>query len=1083
MTTRQALPELAGLFRLAVWIVSALLSATTPAAADWTASGRFNYTDRLYDLSGFTGTATAPVREADVEVYDINTSSVLATGATDPNGDFSVFVVDASTRDVGVRVLSSTDDTASLNFSVVDDGSGNATYSYHDATTDVSSHGSSSDVNFGTMTMPAAIGSVGTTDWSSQVFNAFDMMLLVADWIASVDGSRPSVAVTIGWNPTNGRGGSFYNSGSNRVSLSDDDAYDDPNILHEIGHYVDDEYSDSDNTGGSHFIGDDDQDPRLSWSEGVATFFSNASLELGGRPRPDIYCDRDSFGASGGGGFAYQLESAVSGGGTNEQAVNAALWNIIDTATSLDASPTTDDDPMSDSHANVWAVIEQLRVAAPANVQVEDFWELWFSLALGSQANMETVYAGHQMDFAADSQEPNEAPTTATVLTVGGGYQENSFYRSGSEAGGDEDWFRFAATSGSYYRIEVNGSANTIYGRPDPELFLLDANLEPLAYSDDPYDTSLNNQSSSTAQDMDETSPSILFQAAATGDHYAYLRHASYPLNLDGRYGTYQIRVQSVSSPTPNVDSVAAQRMLPGESYQALVIGSDFALGATVTLSDPGLTASGVDWISPTALVATIDVDAAVSNASYSLTVSNPGAGSDSISSAVEADSSSQPAVVLSEIEIGNPDKVEVRNLGTSSAVLTGWQIRSYRPGSTTSTFTFPTFTLSAGATVLVSESSGTDTATELFDPGSVVSWPWFNGRGGGVSLVDDGDRNVDYIRFVDSFVDEHEDPLGTGGRWMQPELVSPANGFTLSRAELSSLYSSRLGLSVANPTMPNGASGRDNAVDGWEDNDAPRRVRLFPIDETISDLEISSRPIGTDDDWFGFAVAAGDSVDFTITFSHSSGDLDMALYPPGEESVAILTATSVTDDETIALTGPLTTTHGAGVYRLLVYGASGATNSYNLAAAPSGGVCGDGVLDLGETCDDGNTTPGDCCSGSCQIEPNGTLCRLAVDLCDAPETCDGFADSCPADAFATIATECRPSAGDCDVAESCTGSEVECPVDEFMVAATECRASADLCDVAEVCTGSDAVCPADAFAIAATECRPSAGDCDVAES
>jgi cysteine-rich repeat protein len=34
---------------------------------------------------------------------------------------------------------------------------------------------------------------------------------------------------------------------------------------------------------------------------------------------------------------------------------------------------------------------------------------------------------------------------------------------------------------------------------------------------------------------------------------------------------------------------------------------------------------------------------------------------------------------------------------------------------------------------------------------------------------------------------------------------------------------------------------------------------------------------------------------------------------------------------------------------------------------------CGDGVLDPGEDCDDGNQTSGDCCSASCVMEPDGT--------------------------------------------------------------------------------------------------------------
>jgi len=43
--------------------------------------------------------------------------------------------------------------------------------------------------------------------------------------------------------------------------------------------------------------------------------------------------------------------------------------------------------------------------------------------------------------------------------------------------------------------------------------------------------------------------------------------------------------------------------------------------------------------------------------------------------------------------------------------------------------------------------------------------------------------------------------------------------------------------------------------------------------------------------------------------------------------------------------------------------------------------VCGDGVIGAGETCDDGNSVPGDGCSGTCQIEP-GYSCPNAGQPC-----------------------------------------------------------------------------------------------------
>jgi hypothetical protein len=59
----------------------------------------------------------------------------------------------------------------SLNFSVVDDANGDAIYSYHHAGSDRAGHGPATNVNFSTMTMPASIGPVSSTSWSSQVFN------------------------------------------------------------------------------------------------------------------------------------------------------------------------------------------------------------------------------------------------------------------------------------------------------------------------------------------------------------------------------------------------------------------------------------------------------------------------------------------------------------------------------------------------------------------------------------------------------------------------------------------------------------------------------------------------------------------------------------------------------------------------------------------------------------------------------------------------------------------------------------------------------------------------------------------------
>jgi cysteine-rich repeat protein len=48
----------------------------------------------------------------------------------------------------------------------------------------------------------------------------------------------------------------------------------------------------------------------------------------------------------------------------------------------------------------------------------------------------------------------------------------------------------------------------------------------------------------------------------------------------------------------------------------------------------------------------------------------------------------------------------------------------------------------------------------------------------------------------------------------------------------------------------------------------------------------------------------------------------------------------------------------------------------------PTGAVCGNGVPETGETCDDGNTAGGDCCSAVCQLDPDDTPCTADDDEC-----------------------------------------------------------------------------------------------------
>src|SRR5262249_32639809 len=77
---------------------------------------------------------------------------------------------------------------------------------------------------------------------------------------------------------------------------------------------------------------------------------------------------------------------------------------------------------------------------------------------------------------------------------------------------------------------------------------------------------------------------------------------------------------------------------------------------------------------------------------------------------------------------------------------------------------------------------------------------------------------------------------------------------------------------------------------------------------------------------------------------------------------------------------------------------------------------CGNGTLDAGEECDDGNLKDGDCCSAGCTLEPRGTACDdnngwTDGDTCDGAGTCQGTPNSAP----------CDDGAG-CNGTDTCSG-------------------------------------------------------------
>jgi hypothetical protein len=121
---------------------------------------------------------------------------------------------------------------------------------------------------------------------------------------------------------------------------------------------------------------------------------------------------------------------------------------------------------------------------------------------------------------------------------------------------------------------------------------------------------------------------------------------------------------------------------------------------------------------------------------------------------------------------------------------------------------------------------------------------------------------------------------------------------------------------------------------DPFEEDDGPATERWIDLD--LATVRMTGNQICSgDDDWSGFALHAGETVEVHASFDAptAAGDLDLVVQ--GEDGTPVAVAQEAGSNEHMSVTS-----EAGGVYHLVVHGWQGASNAYDLCASLDPAAC-----------------------------------------------------------------------------------------------------------------------------------------------
>ncbi len=339
-------------------------------------TGTITWEDRPLSPGQLGAPVTRPARGVMVAVIDDATDATLATVSAADDGTY-VAHYEATGN---VRVVAYSRSRAEARPARVRDASGYL----HALGSQPFAAGATDPVN---IAITANLSLAGA-------WNALDNAVTAMDWIRAR--GHDTISPVIMYWQLGSSTGSYYQGGDNSLHLDGDDGWDDVVALHELGHYMQDEYSVSNNPGGAH--DGSPADPRLAWGEGGATWFA---IAIRGMP---YYIDY-----SAGGGWSVELEDrAHVANMSSSMSQYISEWMVAEVLYDIGDGDGGDNDPVTATHPEVWDVLAGYMLSATSRgftgADLVEFLDGWFMThGMASCSQMESLLVGRYKfpyDFA-----------------------------------------------------------------------------------------------------------------------------------------------------------------------------------------------------------------------------------------------------------------------------------------------------------------------------------------------------------------------------------------------------------------------------------------------------------------------------------------------------------------------------------------------------------------------------------------------------------------------------------------------------------------------------------------------------------